>query len=137
DFASYQELSPIVLEDGFDGRRVLARADEIPRRASAEQQTDGFDEDGLARTGFAGEHVEPGVELDLNGINDREMADSKEVEHGKLENSNPNIGLTGISQGDTVLQFVQPGGIPTPEGLRVLKARICCGRPSGAQPLAE
>src|SRR5262249_43575283 len=55
--------------------------------------------------------------LDLDRIDDREVSDTEEAEHGKRENSNRNIGLTAISQSDTVRQFVQPRGVPTPEGV--------------------
>ena len=58
---------------------ALARANEIGRGAGAEQQSDGFDEDGLARSGLSREHVEPRLELDLHGLDHREVADAEEA----------------------------------------------------------
>ena len=79
--------------------RVLAGADEVARRAAAEQQADGLDQDRLAGAGLAGQDVEAGVELDLDRVDDREVRDAEEAEHAESdENSNPNIGLTAVSQ---------------------------------------
>ena len=58
-------------------------ADEVGRRAAAEEQADRFDEDRLAGAGFAGEDVEAGLELDLDGVDDREVADAEEAKHRK------------------------------------------------------
>ena len=74
---------PPRLEDGFDGGRVLAGADEVARRAAAEEQADRLDEDRLARAGFAGQDVEARLELDLDGVDDREVRDAEEAEHLK------------------------------------------------------
>ena len=85
DFAPDDQLLAAAFEDRFDGRAVLAGPDQVAGRSAAEEQADGFDEDRLAGAGFAGEHVEPRLELDLGGVNDREMADAQEAEHVKSE----------------------------------------------------
>ncbi len=70
-----------VFEDRFDGRLRLAGADQIGRGAGAEQQADRLDEDRLARAGLAGQDVEAGLELDLDGLDDRKVADAEEAQH--------------------------------------------------------
>ena len=60
---------------------VFAGAHEVGAGAAADQQVDGFDEDGLAGAGFAGEDVEAGLELDLEVIDDRQMAHAEEAKH--------------------------------------------------------
>ena len=76
-----------------------------PDARPPEQQADRFDEDRLARAGFAGQDVQAGVEFDLDRINHREVLNAQEAEHENGENSNRNIGLTAISQHDTVLRI--------------------------------
>ena len=76
---------------------VFAGADEVARRAAAEEQADRFDEDRLAGPGFAGQDVQAGVELDLDRVDDREALDARKRSMRKSENSNRNIGLTAIS----------------------------------------
>ena len=83
DLAADEQLFAAALEDRFDGRGVLAGADEVARGAAAEQQADGLDEDRLAGAGFAGQDVQAGVELDLDRVDDREVLDAKEAEHRK------------------------------------------------------
>ena len=91
------QLFPAALEDGLDRRGVLAGADEVAGRAAAEQQADRLDEDRLAGAGFARQDVEAGLEFDLDGVDDRQVADAQEAKHGRSENSNHNIGLTAIA----------------------------------------
>ena len=55
--------------------RLLAGPDQIRRGAAAQQQPDRSDEHRLARAGLAGEDGEAGFELDLNGFDDRQVAD--------------------------------------------------------------
>ena len=62
---------------------VFAGADQVARRAAAEQQADRFDQDRLAGAGLAGQDVEAGVELDLDRVDDREVLDAEEAEHRK------------------------------------------------------
>src|SRR5437867_12434149 len=96
NFATHQPLFPAIFEDGFDGGGVFSRADQVARRTAAEEQAYGFDEDRLPCTGFAGQDVEPGLEIDLDGVDNGEVANFQKAEHEKRENSNPNIGLTAI-----------------------------------------
>ena len=70
-----------VFEDRLDGRLGLAGAHQIGRRAGAEQEADGLDEDRLARARLAGQDVEAGLELDLDGLDHREVADAEEAQH--------------------------------------------------------
>ena len=70
-----------VLEDGFDRRLLLPRPHEIRRRPAPDEQPDGAHEDRLARAGLAGEHVQARLELDLETIDDGQIADGDESEH--------------------------------------------------------
>ena len=65
----------------LDGRLRLAGADQIGRRPGAEQQPDRLDEDRLARAGLARQDVEAGFELDVDGLDDRKVADAEEAQH--------------------------------------------------------
>ena len=54
DLASDDQLAAVLgFEDGFDGGEVFAGTNEVPSGATAEQQADGFDEDGFSGAGFA------------------------------------------------------------------------------------
>ena len=44
DLAPHQDFPISAFEDGFDGRGVLTRPDEVARGAVSEQQTDGLNE---------------------------------------------------------------------------------------------
>ena len=119
--------SPPLSKIASIARGVLAGADEVARRAAAEQQADRLDEDRLAGPGLAGQDVEAGLELDLDRVDDREMLDAEEAEHAeKRENSNRNIGLTAVSRHDTVLHILVRGSAPArcPSG-----AQLCRGGP--------
>ena len=71
DLSPDEALFPAALEYGLDSGDRLAGADELGRRAAAKQQPDRFHEDRLPGTGLAGEDVQAGVELQLDGIDDR------------------------------------------------------------------
>ena len=83
DLAANEQFLAAAFETGLDRRRVLAGAHEIARRASAEQQADGFDEDRLPCPGFASQDVQAGVELDFDGVDHREMPNAQEAKHVK------------------------------------------------------
>src|SRR5436190_18872232 len=83
NFTADEELFFAALEDRFNRGRVLAGAHELARRPAAEQQSDRLDQDGLPRSGLAGQHIEAGSEFDLDEIDDRQMPDAKEAEHEK------------------------------------------------------
>ena len=97
NLAADEQLFPARFEDRFDGCGLLTSADEVARGTAPQEQADGFDEDRFACACLAGQHVEAGIELHLDRVDDGEMADPQEAKHWrKRENSNPNIGLTGI-----------------------------------------
>ena len=81
DFASDDQLALVGLEDRFDGGGSLPGANQISRCARAEEQADRLDEDRLAGTSLAGQHVEAAVELDLDRLDDCEIADTEKEEH--------------------------------------------------------
>ena len=70
-------ISPPVgrLEDRLDGRGVLAGADEVGGGAAADEQADRADQDGLAGAGFAGQDVQARLELELEPVDDGQVAD--------------------------------------------------------------
>ena len=142
DLAPDQQLFPAALEDGLDGRGVLAGAHEVARRPSAEQKADRLHEDRLPRAGFAGQDVQAGVELDLDRVDHREVLDAQEAKHAESENSNRNIGLTAISQHDTV-SHIALSQRRTVMSRRAVCARLearwspcCCRRPLVPRPKA-
>ncbi len=71
-----------LFEHRLDGRGLFAGPDQVRAGASADQQPYGADQDGLARAGFSGEHVEAGRELELETIDDGEVGDAEEPNHG-------------------------------------------------------
>src|SRR5581483_578048 len=83
DLAPDEQLFPVAFEDGFDRGRLLAGADQVARRAAAEQQSDRLDQNRLARAGFTREDVQTGLELNLEGVDDRETLDAEEAEHAR------------------------------------------------------
>ena len=70
------------IEDGLDRRQFLASAYEIGAGAGADQQVDGFDEHRFAGAGFPGQQVQARFELDLELIDDRQVAHGEEAKHG-------------------------------------------------------
>ena len=70
------------VEDGLDGRELLAGSHEIARRAGAEQQADRLDEDGLAGAGFTGQDGEPRLEVDLEPFDDGQVLNAQKAQHG-------------------------------------------------------
>ena len=82
DLAAHDDfVAAVPLEDGLYGRGLFAGAHEVGARASADEQVDGFDEDRLSRAGFAGEDVEPRLELHLERFDHCEMANAQEAQH--------------------------------------------------------
>ncbi len=76
DLASNDQLAAVFgFEDRFDGREIFAGANEVLRRATAEQEPDGFDEDGFAGAGLARQDVERLFKVDGDRLDDREVAD--------------------------------------------------------------
>ena len=81
DFAAHEQLFPCDFENGFDGRGVLAGPHKLRRGPTAKEESDGLDQDRLPSPSLAGEHIEPGFELDFRLINDRQMGYAQEAEH--------------------------------------------------------
>ena len=82
NLAAHEELLSCAFEDGFDRRGFLTGPDELSRRPTAQQKSDRLDENRLSGTGLAGQHVEAGLELDLRLVDDSQMSDAQEAEHG-------------------------------------------------------
>src|SRR5690349_1549537 len=81
DLATDHHLGVAVLEDRLDGGDRLARADEVSRRAAAEEQAHRLDEHGLAGARLAGQDVQPLVELDVRRFDEGKITDAEEREH--------------------------------------------------------
>ena len=47
----------------------------------AQRQTEGIDEDGLARAGFTGEHAHAGLKLHFDFVDDGVIPDCDQAEH--------------------------------------------------------
>ena len=113
NLAADQDLVVPAFEDRFDAGGVLAGPDEVAGGAAAEQEIDRSDENRLARSGFAGQDVQAGVEFDLDRIDDRKVGDREESEASERdENSNPNIGLTAVFARATVDLLTISGLLP-------------------------
>ena len=65
----------------FDRGLDFAGPNQIGGRACAEQQTNCLDEDRLPRAGLARQNVEARLELDLDGLDHRKVADAKQAQH--------------------------------------------------------
>ncbi len=66
-----------------DGR-ILAAADQPGVGARAERQPERIEQDRLAGAGLAGEHAQPGVELELELVDEHDVADGELPQHGAL-----------------------------------------------------
>jgi hypothetical protein len=62
---------------------LAAVTHDIRRGAATARQRQGIDDDGLARTGFAGERNESRAELELELVDDGEVADSQESQQAR------------------------------------------------------
>jgi hypothetical protein len=70
------------LEDGLDRCGLFAGTDEVSRGTSADQQADGANEDGFSRSGLPREDVQSGLELNLEAVDDGQVPNRKETQHG-------------------------------------------------------
>src|SRR5215207_9939617 len=68
-------------ENGFDGRLLLPCPDELGGGATSDQETDGPDQDALARPCLSGQNREPRLKLEFETIDDCEMLNSEKAEH--------------------------------------------------------
>ena len=76
DLAANDQLAAVFgFEDRFDGREIFAGANEVLRRATTEQEPDGFDEDRFARAGLTCQDVERVFKIDGYRFDDRKVAD--------------------------------------------------------------
>jgi Ni/Co efflux regulator RcnB len=69
------------LDQRLHHREVFARADEIRRRARAEQQPERVDQDRLSRSRFAREEREARPELQLHAVNECDVLYFQQLEH--------------------------------------------------------
>jgi hypothetical protein len=76
-----QGAGVLQLEDGLDGRSLLARPDEIGRGALAEDEAQGIDQDRLAGAGLAGEQGQAGSERQLERGDERDVVYFQQLEH--------------------------------------------------------
>src|SRR5215203_1679310 len=83
NFATDENLVAVavVLEDRFNRGLRFAGTNQVGGSPCAKQQADRLDDDGLPCAGLAGQHVEAGLELDLDGLNHRKVADAKQAQH--------------------------------------------------------
>jgi hypothetical protein len=82
DLAPDEHLGPIgALEERLDGGRIGPGPHQVGRSAASQEQTDSLHQDRLPRAGLTGESGEPGVELDLDGFDHRQVADAKRAQH--------------------------------------------------------
>ena len=82
DLAPDDQLAAVFgLENRFDGGDVFAGANQVLGRASAEQQADGFDEDGFSGAGLACQDIERLFKVDGHRLDDRKVADGQIANH--------------------------------------------------------
>ena len=104
DFAADDGLVSLrVLECRLDEGPGRAGANQVPASPLADQQAERADDDRLAGAGLAGQHVEAVVELDVDGIDDGEVANAEETDHDQRPPVSPRSGHpAGSSRGRTV-----------------------------------
>src|SRR5207302_5684813 len=71
-------------EDALDDGPLRAAADHFRPETIAEQGADGVDQDGLAGAGFAGDDVETWLPVDLEMVDDREIANRELAQHSAV-----------------------------------------------------
>ena len=64
-----------------NARPIGSGADHFGRRAAAEQQAQGVDDDRLAAAGFAGQQVQPAVKANAEALDDRVVFDGEFGDH--------------------------------------------------------
>ena len=70
-----------ILENGLDCRLILTGPHELRRGPPPDQQADRPHQNGFPGAGFPGEHVQAGLELQLEPVDDGKIADGEEAEH--------------------------------------------------------
>src|SRR5438034_416395 len=76
-------LSGDVHEEGLDRRLLGPGAHQVRVRPSAERHVERLEEDRLPRAGLAGDDVEPGLEHQLELLNERQVADAERAQHAR------------------------------------------------------
>src|SRR5262245_517251 len=70
------------LEDSLHGGRLFTGADEFSRGTPSDEQSNGAHENGFSRSSLPRENVQAGLELNLQAVDDGQVADGKETQHG-------------------------------------------------------
>ena len=69
-------------EDRADRRLRGTRADQLPIRPAAERQPERVEQDRLAGAGLAGQHAQPALELEVEALDQDDVADREAGQHG-------------------------------------------------------
>ena len=69
------------LDLGRDGRAILSRADQAGVAARAERQAQRIEQDRLAGAGLAGQDSEPGLELELQSLDQHDIVNGELPQH--------------------------------------------------------
>ena len=78
NFAADADLRPVsVLEVGFDRRLWRSSANEVGCRARTKEKADRLDKNRLAGACLAGQDDEPGLEVDFDSLDHRQVADAE------------------------------------------------------------
>ena len=80
-FQLFVDRSRNLLKGGPDGGLLGTAANQFPGCTVAKNGVDGVDEDGFARTRFAGQHVQAGCELHLGLFDDRDIFNFQLCQH--------------------------------------------------------
>ena len=84
DLAPENDFTAVAaVEDRLDSCRLFARPHEVARRAPPDEQPDSTYEDRLARPGFAREHGQARLELELEVVDHGQISNGKEPQHGR------------------------------------------------------
>ena len=67
---------------GGDRRHGCARANQAAIGAKAQRQAERVEQDRLARAGLSGEHAEPGLEVELEALDEHDIPDFEVAQHG-------------------------------------------------------
>ena len=76
-----QLREPLRSEHGLDDGLLRAVADRLARRAGSGEQRERAEHDGFSGSGFARQHVQPGAELELGALHDRDVLDAQGLDH--------------------------------------------------------
>lgn len=94
-FRQYRQVRHI-LKHGADKGLGCAGTDQIPAGALAQHRPHGIDYDGFPRAGFSGQGIETAVKGDVRLLNDSDILNMQQIEHGS--HSFPPAGRGGGGQ---------------------------------------